>query len=50
MVNLTKGRGKKKEYDDPTKYNHRSETLRDGGIVSNVRVQTLIITSVLPQP
>ena len=39
-----------KDLSDPIKHNHGSKTLDDGGIVSNVRVQTLIITSVLPQP
>ena len=32
IVNLTKGRGKKKVPDDPSTYNHGSETLGDGGV------------------
>jgi len=38
LVNLSKGRGKKKDYDDPTEYNHGSETLRDGGVSLDDRV------------
>jgi len=34
VVNLTKGRGKKKDDDNPTESNHRSETLCDSGIIS----------------
>jgi len=38
VVNLSRSRGKKKDLSDRFKYNHRSETLGDRGVVSNVRV------------